>query len=306
MERGGTPVPLTDFQRALLATLAQGEEGESYLAGDAAIHFAPHSTRYSNDLDFFHDSVGRVAAALERDRGLLEKAGYRVSVEISQPGFIRAEVSRQGEATRVDWAHVSAWRFMPLVRDPQGGLLLDPVDLAVNKILALAGRDEPRDYVDILFIDQHVLPLGAACWAAAGKDPGFTPWSLLELLKRRGRVRPEEIARLAMTEPFDVIAAKEHWLSALDVAHRFVQGRPPAELGVPLLVNHGRTICDAGAGCANFGDAVAAFRSPGRGVATGERVTALHRRTAECRGTGFFNTKTGARGNCASRRIRAS
>ena len=75
---------------------------------------------------------------------------------------------------------------MPLVRDPLGGLLLHPVDLAVNKVLALAGRDEARDYVDILFVHERVLRLSALCWAAAGKDPGLTPLSLLELLKRRG------------------------------------------------------------------------------------------------------------------------
>ena len=223
-------MPLTEFQQSLLATFAHGEADGSYLAGGAAIHFAPNTTRYSNDLDFFHDSVERVASAFQRDLARAEKAGYRVRVEISQPGFIRAEVSQGGASTRVDWAHDSAWRFMPLV-DVRGGVLLHPVDLAVNKVLALAGRDEPRDFVDILFIHEHVLPLGAGCWAAAGKDPGFTPLSLLELLKRRGRFRSEEFARLLLTEPFDAIATKEKWLSALDTAGEFVRARPSAELG---------------------------------------------------------------------------
>lgn len=224
-------MPLTEFQQSLLATIAGGESNESYLAGGAAIHFAPNTTRYSNDLDFFHDSVERVAAAFERDRSLAESAGYRVKVEISQPGFIRTEISRDGSSTRVDWAHDSAWRFMPLVHEAHGGLLLHPVDLAVNKVLALAGRDEPRDFVDILFLDERVLPLGAMCWAAAGKDPGFTPRSLLELLKRRGRFRPEEFARLALTKRLDVVAAKERWLLALETAEQFVRARPPSELG---------------------------------------------------------------------------
>jgi len=63
--------------------------------------------------------------------------------------------------------------------DPLRGPLLHPVDLAINKVLALAGRDEPRDFVDILFVHARVLPLGAICWAAVGKDSGFTPLSLL-------------------------------------------------------------------------------------------------------------------------------
>lgn len=74
---------------------------------------------------------------------------------------------------------------MPLVRDELGGLLLHPIDLAINKVLALAGRDEPRDFVDILFVHRSVLPLAGLSWAAVGKDPGLSPLSLLELLKRR-------------------------------------------------------------------------------------------------------------------------
>lgn len=231
MARGVAAVPLTDFQRTLLAELANTWAGESYLAGGAALHFAPNSTRFSNDLDFFHDSVKRVAAAFNDNRARLEAAGYAVTVEISQPGFVRAIVALGERSTRVDWAHDSAWRFMPLVRDPLGGWLLHPVDLAINKVLALVGRDEPRDFVDILFINARVLPLGAVCWAAAGKDPGFTPLSLLELLKRRGRYRPEEFARLDLAEPFDLIAAKTDWLAALDAAEAFIRSRPPDEIG---------------------------------------------------------------------------
>jgi hypothetical protein len=224
-------VPLTPFQRAPLAVLASEPTEDRYLAGGAALHFAPNSTRYSDDLAFFHDSETRVALAFAADRKRLERAGYTVQVEFSQPGFVRTVVSRGADATRVDWAHDSAWRFMPLVRDPLGGLLLHPVDLAVNKVLAVAGRDEPRDFVDILFVHRRVLPLAALCWAAVGKDPGFTPLSLLELLKRRGRYRPEDFARLALTEPFDLVAAKQTWLDALAEAESFARLRPPEESG---------------------------------------------------------------------------
>jgi len=224
-------VPLTEFQRRLLATLAAAPTDDRYFAGGAAMHFAPNATRYSDDLDFFHDSEVRVASAFTADRETLVGAGYAVDVELSLPGFIRAVVRRGEQATRVDWAHDSAWRFMPLVRDPLGGLLLHPVDLAINKVLALAGRDEPRDFVDILFVHGRVLPLAALCWAAVGKDPGFTPLSLLELLKRRGRYRPEDFSRLALAEPFDLARAKETWLAALGETDAFVRGRPPEEYG---------------------------------------------------------------------------
>jgi hypothetical protein len=224
-------VPLTAFQRQLLADLAASPTDDRYLAGGAAMHFAPNSTRYSDDLDFFHDSEARVAAAFAADRETLRQAGYVVDVELSLPGFVRAVVRHGEQATRVDWAHNSAWRFMPLVRDALGGLLLHPVDLAINKVLAVAGRDEARDFVDVLFVHGRVLPLAGLCWAAVGKDPGLTPLSLLELLKRRGRYRPEDFSRLQLTEPFDLVRAKERWLAALGDADTFVRGRPPEEYG---------------------------------------------------------------------------
>jgi hypothetical protein len=224
-------VPLTGFQRALLAELAKAPTDDRYLAGGAAMHFAPNSTRYSDDLDFFHDSEAQVASAFAADRARLEEAGYLVAVELSLPGFLRAQVRRGDEATRVDWARDSAWRFMPLVRDPLGGLLLHPVDLAVNKVLALAGRDEPRDFVDVLFVHERTLPLAALCWAAVGKDPGLTPLSLLELLKRRGRYRPEDFTRLHLAVAFDLPAARATWVVALADAEAFVRQRPLEEYG---------------------------------------------------------------------------
>jgi hypothetical protein len=225
-------MPLTAFQRKLLATLAASEGArERYLAGGAALHFAPNSIRFSDDLDFFHDTVAKVGRAFEADRGILEAEGYEVEVGLSIPGFIRAIVSRSEGFSRVDWARDSAWRFMPLVRDPLGGFLLDPVDLAVNKVLVLAGRDEARDFVDALVVHRQILPLAGLCWAAAGKDPGFTPLSLLELLKRRGRHREEEIRRLNLAEPFDLRTAKTTWTEALKLAELFARERPPEELG---------------------------------------------------------------------------
>ena len=140
-------------------------------------------------------------------------------------------VGRAGDATRVDWAHDSAWRFMPLVHDALGGWLLHPVDLALNKLLALAGREEPRDFFDILYVHRTILPLGGLVWAAAGKDPGISPLSLLELLRRRGPGRPEEYRRLQLAEPFDFEAARATWRQALEDAERFVRERPASELG---------------------------------------------------------------------------
>lgn len=180
-------MPLTRFQKEILALLAPNRSPESYMAGGTALHFSPNSIRYSRDFDVFRDSESLVAEAFARDRETLEAAEYEVEVLISQPGFIRTSVSRTSEATQIDWAHDSAWRFMPVQKDELGGYVLHEIDLATSKILALAGRSETWDLIDALYVTEHVLPLGPLVWAAVEKDPGFSPLSLLEMLKR-GRI----------------------------------------------------------------------------------------------------------------------
>ncbi|MDE2874900.1 MAG: nucleotidyl transferase AbiEii/AbiGii toxin family protein [Gemmatimonadota bacterium] len=225
-------MPLTDLQRRLLALLARSTDSDRYLAGGTALHLASESSRFSEDLDFFHDSAEAVAESFARDSAALEAAGYRVHVRLSQPGFIQAIVEADDrESTRIDWAHDSAWRFMPLVRLDDGGLALHEVDLAINKVLTLAGREEARDFVDILHAHEHILPLGALIWAAVAKDPGFTPPSLLEQLKRRGRYRPEEIDRIELAAPVDLVEAKAAWRAALSDADKFIRERPHDEAG---------------------------------------------------------------------------
>ncbi len=224
-------MPLTELQSQIARLLCKNRTPDSHLAGGAAIHFKPNSLRYSKDLDYFHDSVERVATAFAEDQELLEREGYQVEIDLKQPGYIRAKVKKQGAAVKVEWAHDSAWRFMPPVKNEFTGYQLHPIDLAINKTLTLAGRDEPRDFLDILYILKETLPLGALCWAAAGKDPGFTPMSLLELLKRRGRYRQEDFSRLMLKEKIDLVQLKQQWLAALEEAEAFIQQRPPSEIG---------------------------------------------------------------------------
>ncbi len=252
-------MPLTDFQASLARLLSENRTFDSYLAGGAAILIEPNTTRFSRDLDYFHDSEARVAEAFADDRRSLETSGYSIHVDLNQPGYIRAIVRKGVDATKVEWARDSAWRFMPTVRDDRVGFVLHPVDLAVNKVLALAGRDEPRDVLDALHLHGRVLGLGALCWAACGKDPGFTPLSLLELLRRRGRIRAEDLARLDLAEPVDLQLVKRAWLEALDSVEPFVASRPAEEIGCLYHSASMRAFVDP----RHVADAVPHFGRPG-------------------------------------------
>lgn len=81
---------------------------------------------------------------------------------------------------KMEWAYDSAFRFFPVQTDDLCGYRLHDADAATNKVLALAGRSEIRDFVDVLHLHDTYLSLGALVWAASGKDPGFTPEFLLD------------------------------------------------------------------------------------------------------------------------------
>ncbi|MCB0309559.1 MAG: hypothetical protein KDD48_09320 [Bdellovibrionales bacterium] len=224
-------MPLTDFQAEIARLLAKNRSPESHLAGGSALHFKPHSLRYSQDLDYFHDKVELVAEAFSKDEKVLRENHYDVQLEMNQSGYIRTKVSKASQSTKIEWSHDTAWRFMPAILNIDFGYMLHPVDLAINKTLALVGRDEPRDFLDVLHAHKKILPLGALLWACAGKDPGYTPLLLLELLKRRGKYRPEDFTKLKLLKPVNIQNMKSEWLSLLDKAESFIENRSPDEIG---------------------------------------------------------------------------
>lgn len=224
-------MPLTEYQAEVALLLSSERTPDSYLAGGAALHIEPTSLRYSNDLDYFNDSPARVASAFDADRERLLARGHHLDVLLERPGFVRAIASRGADSTKIEWVFDTAFRFLPVMKDPRAGFVLHPIDLAINKLLALVGRDEPRDYLDTIHAHMSILGLGGLIWAACGKDPGFTPLSLLDLLRRKGRYRPEDFHRLALARPLDLIEAKQDWQAALESADTFVRQHPIEQLG---------------------------------------------------------------------------
>ncbi len=167
-------MPLTAFQRGIARLLAAHRNPESHVAGGAVINRAETSLRCSDDLDVFHDAAESVAVCAELNAKVLQEAGYSVEWLIRQRGFYKAAVGRLEERGRLDWTNDSAFRFFPVQPDEEFGYCLHLPDLAVNKLLALVGRSEMRDFLDILFLDETYLSLAAVMWAACGKDAGYT------------------------------------------------------------------------------------------------------------------------------------
>ena len=227
----------TPYQCGILKTLAaqRKERGESYVAGGIALNQLLSASRQSRDIDLFHNSQEAVAATWAADRELLAAAGYMVEPIREAPSFIEARVSLGRERVLMQWAHDSAFRFFPLLEDDLMGLVLHPFDLATNKVLAMAGRLEPRDWIDVLTCDRSIQPLGYLAWAACGKDPGYNPLSLLAEISR-AHYSQAELDMLDFGGPVpDAVLLGRRWHEILRSA-RDICGRLPAnELGKSVI-----------------------------------------------------------------------
>jgi hypothetical protein len=233
---------LTNLQHRLCRLIAGNRTaaGESYVAGGAALNELIAGSRLSRDLDLFHDTEEAVSASWDADRRLLQDHGFDVQVVRERPSYVEAEVRAGSESVRVEWARDSAYRFFPLVRHDEFGLVLHPFDLATNKVLALVGRLEVRDWVDVIHCAERFQPLGYLAWAASGKDPGFSPGAILEHAARSSRYTAEEVAELAFAgPPPDAGDLSRRWRALLAAAHPIVDILPAEEVGTCVLTRQG-------------------------------------------------------------------
>ena len=240
-------MPLTDFQRSVCRLIAQNRisSGESYVAGAAALNELIQAPRVSQDVDLFHDTDEALESTWEADRKLLEEHEFQVRVVRERPSFVEAELIRRGESLRLQWARDSAYRFFPLVQHNDLGIVLHRFDLATNKILALVGRLEVRDWVDAIECDTRVQPLGYLAWAACGKDPGFSPAAILEQAGRSARYSADEVLELSYAgEPPDPQVLSRKWHKILDVAKATIDVLPPDQVGKCVINSQGSLYVD--------------------------------------------------------------
>lgn len=233
-------MPLSSLQVEALKVLAGARDPESYVAGSTPLNLS--SARYSADIDIFHDRAERIAAQAEADAALLEQAGFTVTWK-RQLAFIHsATIAKGGQQTKLEWVGDSDFRFFPAMRDPLFGYRLHPVDLAINKLFAAAGRSEPRDIFDLMVVHETVAPLGGVVWAGVEKSPGFTPEGLIAEVRRNLMHPLSAWQEVAANIPLDPKAITEKVRAALDAAESFATRMPTDKLGLLFLDSSGAVV----------------------------------------------------------------
>jgi hypothetical protein len=180
---------LSPLQERVAEIVAGLDEAEGFaLAGGAALIARGDVQRQTRDLDFFGlsgDAVDRLAPAVRR---ALSAAGFVVGHVQVNPGFVRLIVSEGDERTELDLAADA--RLFPA----EPGRLaptLTGEELAADKVLAVFGRAEARDFADLMALEPR-YGLDRLCELAAEKDLGFDLAVFAEMLGRLDRLRRDE------------------------------------------------------------------------------------------------------------------
>lgn len=177
------PSLLTRLQLRLLDLVGAHLHG-FFLTGGSALGPVHLGHRRSADLDLFTRDAMSFDAGVRQFLRLMEDEGLSVTPGQAGPGFRRFVVSDGTEQLPVDLATDSA----PAVAPPvvlDGGLAVDSIqDIAANKLGAILGRAEIRDYVDLYFLARSGVDLLALLPAAQGKDGGLDAATLAFVLSQ--------------------------------------------------------------------------------------------------------------------------
>jgi hypothetical protein len=230
---------LSRLQSNVLRALAKNRSDSSYLAGGLMLN--SNWPRRSDDIDIFHDTDEEVTDAAKVDLATLDAAGFKTHRDFIIYGCVEATISDAAESTIIQWFADTKRRFFPLVKDEHWGTRLHQADLAVNKVLAAAGRSKARDIADLVAIARNYCPLGPLVLAAAGKPPNFSPKRTLDEIRRHVLSIPAEEFAAIKGLPSDWTAEliREEVLGCLDLADSYAMSSPADMVGLLAIDKQG-------------------------------------------------------------------
>lgn len=156
-----------------------------HLGGGAALAGAYLGHRMTGDVDLFiHDSEDmRALVALLPDAGA--EAGVSVTVLRDAGHLVRARLEPPtGTPMELDVVYEPVADIAAPPPPIEGVVVESLVDLRASKLTCILSRSEPRDLVDIFFLDQAGYSpeqdLDIAAQKDAGIDPGVLAWLLAQ------------------------------------------------------------------------------------------------------------------------------
>jgi hypothetical protein len=182
-DRRVIPDFVLDFVRACQRRIS------CHLGGGAALAGAYLGHRTTGDIDLFVHDAEDMRALVSLLSSAAADAGIEVTLLRDVGHLVRAQVEdRDGNSIEVDVVHEPV-ADIAVPPPPIEGIVVESLtDLRANKLTCILSRSEPRDLVDLYFLDRAGFPperdLEIASRKDSGIDPGVLAWLLAQFPTR--------------------------------------------------------------------------------------------------------------------------
>lgn len=179
MEKNGLKI-LTGLQEKALEIFFSVPELKQhfYLTGGTALSAFYLQHRFSDDLDFFTHSFEIDSASMLIENALRAEK-IKFEKERSSPTFRRYRVNNE---LQIDL--VRDVDFRAGAPELKGAFMVDcPLNIAVNKVLAIYGRLDPKDYIDLYFLKTYLnFDIMELIKIAQNKDAGLEAFQWAKII----------------------------------------------------------------------------------------------------------------------------
>ncbi len=154
-----------------------------HLGGGAALAGAYLGHRMTGDIDLFVHDAEDMRSLVGLLPGAAREAGISVTLLRDAGHLVRAQLEDgAGNKVDVDVVHEPVADIAAPPPPIEGVVIESLTDLRANKLTCILSRSEPRDLVDLYFLDRAGFPperdLDLALRKDAGVDPGILAWLL--------------------------------------------------------------------------------------------------------------------------------
>jgi predicted nucleotidyltransferase component of viral defense system len=187
---------LTPFQKKVLKAFTAIEESRAfYLTGGTARSAFYLAHRRSEDFDLFTSEEPLISIVARKFKVELEGSGIHVQEVRSFSTFWEAVAGEGTQSFKIQLAYDSPYMLSTL--DEKDGLRIHSFeDIAAGKLLALFGRAEERDFVDIYcLVKDGKISLETMIELAKKKDPGLDEYYLAIAFEQSEKI-PDDPSRL--------------------------------------------------------------------------------------------------------------
>jgi len=187
---------LTPFQKKVLKAFTEIEESKAfYLTGGTALSAFYLAHRLSEDFDLFTSEEPLISVMARKFKSALKNVGIHVQEIRSFSSFWEAVAGEGAQSFKIQLAYDSPYMLSAL--DEKDGLRIHSFeDIAAGKLLALFGRAEERDFVDIYcIVKDGKISLETIIELAKRKDPGLDEYYLAIAFEQSEQI-PDDPSRL--------------------------------------------------------------------------------------------------------------